>query len=467
MLTLSNVRLGFANNSSSSHSILLTNQKFTDINVDFSTKAAPSFGWKDFVCASKKAKRYYLACQLATALKYEIGEEIAGVVVSKLLDVPEVYGEGYVDHASSFNFPRYPDGTLAIEFIKELFASIIDNKKVVILGGNDNYVEVALPEDAVKHPWIIEDFIDKNTPLIVRKEPYGWCLFNRKNGTKIRLLKKGQSKAIPNSPELVDLCITHQCYRNCEFCYQNSTPKGSNANLSHIIHLANYLERLNVFEVVIGGGEPLLHPDFISILENFHNKKIVPNFTTAIDIWDIGVFKEKIEAAIKYAGSIAVSCNSLSEVQLAYQSISRHSRELLDKVVFQSIIGIIEPGDLDEILNHLNFIGIPSYSLVGYKATGRAPSKPPVPIFSYSIKNMLDKYSTRFYVDTALLKLCPELVEEYTCDTTEGTHSIYIDAVNQTVQESSYTGNSNKYIDIEDISLLFQKISQENSSTEV
>ena len=36
----------------------------------------------------------------------------------------------------------------------------------------------------------------------------------------------------------------------------------------------------NVFQVAIGGGEPLEHPDFLKIIDATLQRKIVPNFTT-------------------------------------------------------------------------------------------------------------------------------------------------------------------------------------------
>ena len=86
--------------------------------------------------------------------------------------------------------------------------------------------------------------------------------------------------------------------------------------------------------------------------------------------------------------------------------------------------------------------GFEKYSLVGFKQTGRASKKIPFSMDKYNLSKIVKSSNLRFYADTALLNLCPEIVEKYTCDVAEGKQSMYIDAVSKTMHESSYTGDS-------------------------
>ena len=87
-------------------------------------------------------------------------------------------------------------------------------------------------------------------------------------------------------------------------------------------------------------------------------------------------------------------------------------------------------------------MGFRHYSLVGFKQTGRAPEVIPHAIDEYNLSKLIKGAYLRFYADTALLKQCPSIVEQYTCDVAEGKQSMYIDAVNKTMAESSYTGKA-------------------------
>lgn len=444
MLKLINARLGFANNSSSSHSILLCNaleHGEVDKLVDYElSDGEPYFGWESFVCASPEAKAKYFACQLAEVMRRDVGEEIAGLTVKALFGVPEKFGKGTVDHESVFELPHYPDETLAIAFIREVFQEAIDNPRVVVGGGNDND-ENSNPLNAVgtKHPWLGQlgtDGYRKN--LIVRPEPYGWCLFNKETGARIRLEREGVTNNFPDTPELVDICITKYCCKSCTFCYQDCNYKGKHADTQWLGSLAWILKDHRVFEVVLGGGEPTEHPDFLRILGGFRNENIIPNFTTANARWlhEPGFVAE----VVKKAGSIAFSCHSTYDVEHFGRLILLAGEELAKKAVLQSVVGIVAPAELKKMIAMAQAFGFEKYSLVGFKQTGRAPEKIPHDIADYKLASFLQKTYMRFYADTALLNLCPEIVEKYTCDVTEGKQSMYIDAVNKTMQESSYTG---------------------------
>ena len=324
MLKVSNIRLGFANNSSSSHSILLCNainHGEVDKKVDYElSDGEPYFGWEDFVCASPEAKTKYFACQLASTLQNEVGDEIAGLTVAALLGVPEKYGKGIVDHQSEIVLPRYNNGVLAISFIKELFLKAINDPRVVVGGGNDNDGDCALSVDGKLLPWFdalgTEGY---NKALIVRPEPYGWCLFNKNTGARIRLQRDGVDSDLPDTPELVDVCITKYCTKGCEFCYQDCGYNGEHAARKWLANLAWGFKEQKVFEVVLGGGEPTDHPDFLGILKDFKEYGIIPNFTTANDYWLNN--KKFVADVAKYAGSIAFSCHNIYDVERFGQKI--------------------------------------------------------------------------------------------------------------------------------------------------
>lgn len=84
-------------------------------------------------------------------------------------------------------------------------------------------------------------------------------------------------------PELADISISNHCSKGCDFCYRDSKPNNSFMSLDDYKYLLKQLKHPhwgNVFQVALGGGEPLEHPDFLKIIEVTIANGIVPNFTT-------------------------------------------------------------------------------------------------------------------------------------------------------------------------------------------
>jgi len=69
------------------------------------------------------------------------------------------------------------------------------------------------------------------------------------------------------APIYVDLSITDACNLNCSYCYADAGPlKINNFKFTDIKNLFDKLSSMGVHYVRIAGGEPLLHPDILKIL---------------------------------------------------------------------------------------------------------------------------------------------------------------------------------------------------------
>lgn len=84
-------------------------------------------------------------------------------------------------------------------------------------------------------------------------------------------------------PEFMDIKLTDQCNGNCPYCYQNSTNLGKCAE-NPIQRLEEYFAGVELkdmpFQVALGGGDPLLHPQFEEICQWLADHGVVPNLTT-------------------------------------------------------------------------------------------------------------------------------------------------------------------------------------------
>lgn len=441
-MKIHNVRLGFANNSSSSHSIVFLNG-VSDHDVHDG-----NYGWGNFTLASSDAKLNYLSAIIEHNLRGEIGEHAAQLVATELTGkrLPDDhYG---IDHQSTWMLPWSFDGKeLSHEFISE-YKSYLLRDNVVVLGGNDNSEGHPLAETATTAPLNLLPQ-EQHEKLIGRKDNDYWTLFSRENGSKIRFSFneiKAPTKSL--TPELVDLKITNHCPYGCEFCYQDSTKDGRHAEEKDLHDIIHMLGAWQVFEVAIGGGEPTLHPDFLPLLKYAREYNIVPNFTTKNLAWLNSPLAADI---LQTCGSFAYSVESSKDVNNLVKAMSpfkptnpywSHS-----KATVQYVIGIdSDPKILNDILDAAREHWVP-VTLLGFKTTGRGAAfgeKKGVKWIDMLKRKMTTGNGLpRLSIDTVLVdKYYDELLAaglSRLCMTREdGKFSMYIDAVKKTMHPSSY-----------------------------
>ncbi len=464
---ITNVRLGHATNSSSSHSLVVMSRP-----VGSSYPAGSwEFGWEDFTLTDADSKMRYLALQLQHNLG--AGDGVRRII-GELVGIPaeEIPGTDYhndfyvyIDHQSIWSLPGYHKGNggtgVNLNFAAFLGERMKDDD-IVVLGGNDN---------SDGHPLLSE--ADKNiTPdwggMIAREQTNFWTLYTPRTGAKVRISKTQEAPARADAPELVDIKITDYCPFGCTFCYQGSTLKGEHAQLRDVQSIAYALSTAEVFEVAIGGGEPTLHPDFPAILKTFHQQGITPNFTTRNKGW----MKEGNELAelVKEIGcAFAFSAENPEDVAEVKELAKAAG---LMNFNFHYIMGIRPLEEMGAFLKAVADVWIGDrVTLLGYKTTERGAEYIPHKYdgwFQY-IEGLVEKEKAhnaeeRRKFDAAggwrggykmeHIRLVPDISIDTTLakqssveladvnprmyHTEEGAFSAYIDAVSMTLAPSSY-----------------------------
>lgn len=375
-MKIKSIRNGFANNSSSSHSIVFLGNHIAKDNSDGS-----DYGWDYFTLASENTKKKYLLITLLnnnvvdyipkTPLTEKIGwtnpfderqilkkynldyselDELSesthiaklefGKKIFKAIEhdfIAEIYKElfskefihevieegGYIDHQSVMSLPKDTNGFVNNKFVKEFF-SILVNQKFAILGGNDNGGDNHPLKDMATTP---TDEISINVLKVLNfLKSYGTiiCVYDDENedfilqqvdnGNKLRINFNSYSNETKKSsiPELVDLKITDNCDYGCKFCYQSSVKEGKHADIENINKVILMLSNSKAMEIAIGGGEPTSHSHLLAILNEIKTRNMLACFTTKN-------FKlherPDFEQILKTANSIAFSCNSIAEIK--------------------------------------------------------------------------------------------------------------------------------------------------------
>jgi hypothetical protein len=271
-------RQGYANNSSSSHSLVFSREIRQGHNDDYNEY---SFNWDDFTITSRYAKESYLLTQwLISCTNYYDDDDAQSKIKNEIIEIfnelkknpktltvfkhinqyyedikPEDEDEDYkdfsVDHQSTITWPiSIITNKKDLDFFLDFCEEILENEDYVFLGGNDNSDGHPLKPDRDNNsPLLREHFISFYNSLIEQSDLYsikdyktnewvlssnvmGWIkkfIFNTdlvknsinlNNPTTFFNGDNDNEKSLKKSgfPYLIDLKLSSFCGYGCEFC---------------------------------------------------------------------------------------------------------------------------------------------------------------------------------------------------------------------------------------------------------
>lgn len=123
------------------------------------------FGWQWFLLSRPQDKQKYLAVTLfenARGSQFKMNEDRASDYVNSFFGEEIIQGWPYVDHQSLINIPQAAGGARFpnLRFFQDMLDYVLENKDLVIIGGNDNddppvdwggYVDPVFQELLVEH----------------------------------------------------------------------------------------------------------------------------------------------------------------------------------------------------------------------------------------------------------------------------------------------------------------------------
>lgn len=460
-------RLGFANNSSSSHSIILP-ADYEETNVSY--EETEDFGWDEFVQRTPEGKARYLTMMLGFSIRdrltegpylscweYEKGlqDVVLEVILKNMSSLPTIFKylsedqvkdlikNGSIDHDSVFTFPSGVNGEVHLG-LAEAFIKEVVEEDYIIHGGNDNGEKTYTFEEGQMGELVDIVYSQReNIYSVLTFDGSDFVLANR-NGSEIRVSLSGERKKA-SFPSLVDISITNKCGFGCDFCYMGSTEKGEHADSSEVEKIINTMHSMGTHQFVLGGGEPTKYPHLIKVLMNTKRSKefMFLSITTKNYNW---YREETFAAATRYLNSVAISCNSAEEVKKAEKLVKALSLCNIE-VSVQTIVGEVEPFYLRELLEQCITSGVRKVTFLGWKETNRGASGPKEDAsswmdlaFEYNAKHNLSIATDACLSGMYKEELLAEGIQETYLAAEEGMYSCFIDAVSKTIRKCSYEG---------------------------
>jgi len=500
-INVANIRLGFATNSSSTHSVVINPERFGEVEWPLQEflRVLVRDSSENYRITDHNHRLVLFAKSLYCSLVGAIGSQAAQATVCEFccvdrhvlthyetedeirMVIPTTKVGGGLKDPRPFSRSDREDvhpTTYCEEYLRDLMNFLVSNKSVGWVRTRDN--DEGLDEEggdlrdrlAPGHYAGTTLSLDPRSQWVARADGPWWVLMNRLTGAKLRVNFSDMEATYPKStlPELVDIKITDFCPYNCSFCYQGSTKDGKHSKEADLDKYIQVLKAMGTFEVAIGGGEPTLHPKFNLFIQSLYNAGIQPNFTTR----NLAFFKkeENLKLIQGTGAKFAVSVDTLKAAKEAVEQLeaSLFIREIADGIkVPQGIssycrdqnpytLQVILGSDVEAVVDILLYASTKSINvtLLGYKTTGRGAIDLKVKgttikklqsayakEFSTRIEQLLDQYKFRISigVDTLAIEQLPFLKGDkyrYQVTAAEGKFSMYIDAVANVMGSSSY-----------------------------
>lgn len=284
------------------------------------------------------------------------------------------------------------------------------------------------------------------------------------NGTKIR--ETEDNEFCSDFAENIDVKITDKCVgTNCKMCFEGSGPNGKHGDILN----AKWVDTLHRHqEISIGGGNPLEHPDLVYFLLKLADIGVITNITVHqkhfLEYYKI--IKHLYDRRLIYG--IGVSVHAPTDELL-------EKMKSIPSTVAHAIVGVTAP----ETYECLKGKGI-KVLMLGYKVLGRGKTYSEDDthkmFIQYKTKwlrshlpELMKSYALCCFDNLALEQLnVKELLSEeewnkfYMGD--EGSHTYYIDAVNETFSESSTAPLDKRYPVLDSVDAMFEKVKENHES---
>ena len=176
-----------------------------------------------------------------------------------------------------------------------------------------------------------------------------------------------------SAPEVVHVAITARCTRSCPGCYVSRVEDGPELTVAEWHALIDQWASMRVFQLAVGGGEPLLYERLFDVLRYARVQGIVPNLTTNGTLIDAKAVRDLERAGV---ARVNVSWNGpVGDDGGSCQAVCRALRLLLGSTLQVGANLLVTPAllsRLPQVLARLQALGVRRVTLL-------RPKPPTVP----------------------------------------------------------------------------------------
>lgn len=288
----------------------------------------------------------------------------------------------------------------------------------------------------------------------------GYIEINKINGTSIRTILDDKPY-VAEFPENIDMEISNKCTNGCSFCYANCTPEGKDADINKFIEDKNsFLYSLQPgTELALNGNEPL-HPQLFNLLNFCKERQILANLTVHENTLIKNRHLLEFWLDSRYINGIGISPCSYSEEMINFCKAHPTS-------VIHTIAGITSPIEFNLLKDNSLKILILGYKTFGKGEEYKGKFSKKIEENILWLKDNLSSFQNNFEVisldNLAIIQLQPETwlpkdtySKIYRGD--DGSHTFFIDLVNETYALNSMQSKENHEYLLSDVKDMLKNI---------
>lgn len=208
------------------------------------------------------------------------------------------------------------------------------------------------------------------------------------DGTKIREWEDGIVPT-PLFPESIDVKITNYCDMGCVFCHEKSTTEGLHGDHYNLFNMLVTSLSPGV-ELAIGGGNPMSHPEFYTLITGLSQTGIICNLT--MNQGHIKKHQEELEFLLNMQFIRGLGISIMSP-KLEYVE---RLKEISNNIVYHVIAGVTPISTIDALFELPN----PKLLILGYKE------------FGFGVDYLKDNESSIYKNMEELYRKLPEIVQQ-------------------------------------------------------
>ncbi|MEM2990777.1 MAG: radical SAM protein, partial [Halobacteria archaeon] len=193
-----------------------------------------------------------------------------------------------------------------------------------------------------------------------------------------------------SAPIQAYLHLTWNCSMRCKFCFVNAPRKllRNQLNLGEIKRIISELVEMNVLELTITGGDPLLNPMFIEVAKYAKEKGLVVNATINALLIDEKVANELakncIGVQVPLHGPASEIHDELTNTPGSFDKTVQAIKLLVKVGVNITVATTLQKANKDTILDMLplvKFLGVNSWNITELKPIGRGDFSMTIPLY--------------------------------------------------------------------------------------
>ena len=465
-MKIDHIRPGRETNSSSSHCFVKAPTKMSIPQGE--TVEATWCGWSWEVLDANELMGYLLLQSL-----YNTISSIDGILSDfdvKLL----LTSESDIDHASRF---RLEGADYIVQSFMRDLVKVVYAENLTVATGNDN---CETPADVMRLIGADEAYSNQgynkydllfgtcyitqprdNTYVILardRLKDSGWSGWHEKTPilydgwAKVRMKIVGE-KEYAIYPESIDIKITERCDNDCPFCYENASKVGRHCGYLDFTKMIDEISG-HTAEVALGGGNPLLHPHILDMLDHAIDCHVLPAIT--VRDTDMLVFLENTELTpqmerIFDCAAVGLSFSDLDTIEKVFELSNQWFRykRISYTVHFINRVHVIE-----DVLQHTERNEWNDVLILGYKDCGRGATYKPEhgDMGAKTLLNLPDFYGNVMFDNLAVEQL---EVRNHVSDSEwkmffgghDGEYTMAVDLVNMRFAKNSYASETHPFED--------------------